>query len=71
MTCVLPKQSRGRNKSHSTTITILRRETDMSYMCVMSTSLYNSKECDGCGKCEHRYDEPDYLDDDYEEEEEE
>ena len=71
MTFVLPKPSSERNKSHSTTITILRRETDMSYMCVMSTSLYNSKECDGCGKCEHRYDEPDYLDDDYEEEEEE
>ena len=71
MTCVPQRQSRERNKSHSTTITILRRETDMSYMCVMSTSLYNSKECDGCGKCEHRYDEPDYLDDDYEEEEEE
>lgn len=47
---------------------ILRKEIDMSYMCVMSTSLYNSKECDGCGKCEHRYDEPDYLDDDCEEE---
>ena len=43
----------------------------MSYMCVLSTSLYGGKECDGCGKCEHRYDEPDYLDDDYEEEEEE
>ena len=43
----------------------------MSYMCVMSTSLYGCKECDGCGKCEHRYDEPDYLDDDYEEEDEE
>ena len=71
MTCVPPKQSRERNKSHSITITILRRETDMSYMCVLSTSLYGGKECDGCGKCEHRYDEPDYLDDDYEEEEEE
>ena len=40
----------------------------MSYMCVLSTSLYGGKECDDCGKCEHRYDEPDYLDDDYEEE---
>ena len=71
MTCVPQRQSRERNKSHSIIITILRRETDMSYMCVLSTSLYGGKECDGCGKCEHRYDEPDYLDDDYEEEEEE
>lgn len=71
MTCVLPKQSRERNKSHSITITILRRETDMSYMCVLSTSLYGGKECDDCGKCEHRYDEPEYIEDDYEEEEEE
>ena len=71
MICVPPKPSRERSKSHSITITILRRETDMSYMCVLSTSLYGGKECDDCGKCEHRYDEPDYLDDDYEEEEEE
>lgn len=39
----------------------------MSYMCVMSTSLYNSKECDGCGKCEHRYDD---WDRDYDEDDE-
>ena len=39
----------------------------MSYMCVMSTSLYGCKECDDCGKCEHRYDE---WDEPYDEDEE-
>lgn len=24
----------------------------MGYMCIMSWSLYNAKECDGCGRCE-------------------
>ena len=38
----------------------------MASMCVMSTSLYNSKMCDGCGKCEHRYDD---WDRDYDEDE--
>lgn len=37
----------------------------MSYMCVLSTSLYGGKECDDCGKCEHRYDEPEYDEDEY------
>lgn len=35
----------------------------MSYMCVLSTSLYGAKECDDCGKCEHRYDEEPYDED--------
>lgn len=46
----------------------------MSYMCVMSTSLYGGKECDDCGRCEHRYDDwyRDYdKDEEYQEEEEE
>lgn len=41
----------------------------MAYMCVMSTSLYGGKECDGCGKCEHRYEDKwdyeDWRDDEY------
>ena len=29
----------------------------MAQMCCMCHSLYNCKECDGCGKCEDRYDD--------------
>ena len=29
----------------------------MAQMCVLCHSLYNCKECDGCGKCDERYDD--------------